>query len=346
MLVREARDVARQWVEEEANRLPGFAGAFFSGSVAAMPDDAVLPPSSDVDVNVVLDRSDLPADTRKFVYHDVILEVSAGPLAHLRSSEAVLANYFTAIHFTTPGIIADPSGHLTALQPAVARAYPQRRWVRARCAHARDSFLTSLGGVDEAAPLPAQVIGWLYAFLMLTHVALVADLRNPTVRKALIVTRDVCTAYGRADVQERLLDILGSAALSRAQVEALLAACAEAFDAVQGVHRTRFIYDANILGLSRPAAIDATGQLIRGGAHREVVFWIAAIHSWCQIAFQNDAPLAVRAQFDPPYQQLLTQLGLTAPGAVARRTAQLRALLPDVWRMTEEIIATSPAIVD
>jgi hypothetical protein len=42
-----ARQIARQWVDSSLKEIPGVEGAFLSGSVCTMRDDAVLPQSSD-----------------------------------------------------------------------------------------------------------------------------------------------------------------------------------------------------------------------------------------------------------------------------------------------------------
>ncbi len=47
MRVQQAKDIARQWVQEKGAELPGFAGAFFHGSINWLADDADLPASSD-----------------------------------------------------------------------------------------------------------------------------------------------------------------------------------------------------------------------------------------------------------------------------------------------------------
>jgi len=54
MRVRQAEAVARHWVIEEVSTIPGFHGAYVAGSANGLPDDAVVPATSDLDVNVVL----------------------------------------------------------------------------------------------------------------------------------------------------------------------------------------------------------------------------------------------------------------------------------------------------
>ncbi|WP_243421063.1 hypothetical protein [Micromonospora globispora] len=56
MRVGEARAVAVDWVRERLRRDPAVQGAFFSGSTVGLPDEAVLPASSDVDVVLVRDE--------------------------------------------------------------------------------------------------------------------------------------------------------------------------------------------------------------------------------------------------------------------------------------------------
>ena len=54
MRVGDAKQIAREWVHDEGCRLPAFVGAYFAGSVNWLTDDADLPPTSDLDVNVVV----------------------------------------------------------------------------------------------------------------------------------------------------------------------------------------------------------------------------------------------------------------------------------------------------
>ena len=127
MLVKEAKAVAHQWVQEEGSKLPGFVGAFYHGSINWLPADVILPATSDLDIMLVFEDEVPAAKLGKFRYRDVLLEVSYLPQAQVQSPEQVLGNYHLAGSFRQPGIIADPSGRLTELQAAVAAAYANRR---------------------------------------------------------------------------------------------------------------------------------------------------------------------------------------------------------------------------
>jgi hypothetical protein len=138
--VSEARALAARWVAEHAAGTPGFAGALLGGSAAWSPAHAELPASSDVDVMVVTDDQ-------------------AGLLR--------------------PGtVLADPSGRLARLQAATATDYPRRAWVRRRCRDAEQRILAGLERLDPSAPLPTQVLAWLFPTGVTTHVLLTAGLRN------------------------------------------------------------------------------------------------------------------------------------------------------------------------
>ncbi|MGI5271258.1 hypothetical protein ACQEUU_19030 [Nonomuraea sp. CA-218870] len=149
LLIREAVETARRWVRDEGARLPGFGGAFLTGSALWAPPGAGLPPDSDVDVMVVLDT---PAGHgRKFRYGGALLEVSFLPADQVASADDVLRHYHLAGAFHRPGVPADPTGRLSALQREVARRFAERRWVPARCEHALETIRARLAAVGHPA---------------------------------------------------------------------------------------------------------------------------------------------------------------------------------------------------
>jgi hypothetical protein len=72
--------------------------------------------------------------------------------------------------------------------------------------------------------------------------------------------------------------------------------------------------------------------------------WIGFMHTLCQTVLQNDASDEVRSRFTPVYERLLLALGVPGYEDLAERQEQLREILPDLWHIAEEIIATNPAI--
>lgn len=346
MIIKQAKDVARQWVNEEASQRPGFYGALFVGSVNWMSDEALFPSTSDLDVKVIVEDLHPPDELRMFRYREVLLEVSYASSAQFQSAEAVLGDYTMACHLARPSIIMDATGQLRELQKAVSREYARRKWVRKRCENARDFFMTSLQWLSESDPFHDQVFAWIYATGVPTHIVLTADLKNPTVRRMFVACRDVLARYGFPSLHESMLGILGSAHMNREQVESSFKPCAEVFEVAKDIVHTPFFGSSMLHEDTRSVAMDGARQLIRSGAHREAVPWIVVIHTWCQKALYNDASAEVQQRFTPSYKHLLSDLGITSFDDLQHRNKQTEELLPKVWEVTEAMIAANPQIRD
>jgi hypothetical protein len=346
MIVKEAKDVARQWVIQEASKAPGFYGAFYAGSTNWFSDEAVFPSTSDVDVWVVLADPGPPAKLGKFICRDVILEVSYLPNDLLRSSDQILGDYHMAGSFRTPSIIADPSGRLTRLQAAVSRDFAKRQWVYKRCEHANNRVLRKLQSLNESEPFHDQVTAWLFATGVTTHVLLAAGLRNPTVRRRYLAARELLADYGHVDFYETLLRMLGCDQMSREIVAHHLTALTEAFDAAKAVVKTPFPFASDISDIARPITIDGSWDLVERGYHREAIFWMVATYSRCQKVLYHDAPAEMQDRFGPGYRRLLGDLGISSFADLQQRKEQFEIFLPHVWEVAEAIMAANPGIQD
>lgn len=344
MRVREAKELAREWVRAEAGKMPGFWGAFYHGSATWLPAEAALPPTSDVDVMIVLAGAVPPPKLGKIRYQGVLLDVAYLARDELASPEMVLGSSHLAGSLRGPSIIADPSGELAHLQAAVAAEFARRVWVRKRCEHVQAKILHHLQSRDPAAPFPDQVVPWLFATGLTTHLLLVAGLRNPTVRQRYRVVRELLDLFGHAAFYPALLDLLGCTQWSRAQAEQHMDALAAAFDATGAVMQSPFPFAADLRPAARPIAIDGSRELIAHGAHREAVFWMVATYSRCRLVLDRDAPPALRDRFAPGYARLLGDLGIATFADLERRCAALPAFLPRLWAVAEAILAANPAI--
>ncbi|MFD2352793.1 hypothetical protein ACFSTC_31155 [Nonomuraea ferruginea] len=123
MRVGKAVETARRWVRDEGARLPGFGGAFLTGSALWAPPGSALPPHSDVDVMVVLDE---PAGHgRKVRYGGALLDVSFLPATRVESAEAVLRDYHLARRLPPARRAGRP--HRAAVGPRPRGVPPVRR---------------------------------------------------------------------------------------------------------------------------------------------------------------------------------------------------------------------------
>jgi len=344
-----ARQAAAAWVNAYASRQAGFRGAYLAGSIVGLPDEMPWPRSSDVDVMVVTggegehagaanagDVNALPLG--KFRYGGVLLEATLLPEEVLASPEAVLSSYHLAGAFRLDTILSDPTGRLRPLQRAVSASFAVRRWVRCRCREAYDKSDAGLAGIGPGAPFHAQLNAWAFSTGVMTHVLLVAALRNPTIRLRYQAVRAVLEAYGHETLYADLLGFLGCADWTRAQTEHHLNAVIAMFDAAAAIGTTRFPWSSDITSLARPILVEGSHALIDSGEHREAVFWIIATAARCQYILAADASDAEREAHAPAFQALAADLGIPDTPSLLARAAAARAYLPRVWEVAEEII--------
>ena len=346
MKVKQAREAARQWMVEEGSGIPGFCGAYTAGSTNWLPDDADLTTASDLDIMVALADQDQAGRRGKFIYHDTLLEVSYLRNDQFQSPDQVLGDYHLAPSFRTTGIMLDPLGHLTPLLAAVSRDYAKRQWVRRRCNNARGKTFEYLQSINEEAALHDQVMACLFAAGITTHVLLVAGLRNPTVRARYVAVRELLADYGHVEFHETLLELLGSARISRGRVSQHLATLTEVFDAAKRAIKTPFPFVSDVSDSARPIAIDGSWDLIRRGYHREAMFWVGVTYSRCQKVLSRDAPGDLTQSFKDSYRELVGDLGVPTFAEVRRRCAEIERILPRVCDLAEGIIAANYGIED
>ena len=97
--------------------------------------------------------------------------------------------------------------------------------------------------------------------------------------------------------------------------------------------------------MARPIAIDGSRQLIEAGYPREAIFWIVATYSRCQKILYHDATSEMQDRFLPGYHNLLADLGITSPADLQQRGEQIKAFLPQLWKVAEALITENPEIV-
>lgn len=334
-----ARAAADRWVAAHARPTPGYLGAYFSGSTVGRPDDAELPPSSDVDVVVVTQEDEPPAKPGKLHHEGALLEITYVPWAELRDPEAVLGSYHLAGSFRTDTVIDDPTGGLRALYAAVAPRFAERSQVRRRCQDARRRVVDRLAAFDAAAPFHEQVPAWMFPTGVTTHVLLVAALRNPTVRLRYPAVREVLAAHGQPELYPQLLALLGCAEVSERVVRRHVAELTRTFDATAPVARTPFFFSSDLTERARPIAVEGSLELIDRGEHREAVFWIVATLARCHTVLAVDAPALHRARL-PAFEAAVAELtGITRTADLLERRETVLSFLPRLDTATESVLA-------
>jgi len=340
-----AREAARDWVSIHVKHEPDFRGAYFIGSTVAMPNEAELATDSDLDVAIVVDNADPSRKPGKLLHRGALLEIAVFPWSWFESVDELSSSYHLAEGLRQDTIIEDPTGNLRERQLQVARSFREEVWVRRRCQNASNKVEKFLSGINQSAPRADQVLAWLFATGVTTHVLLVAALRNPTVRLRYLATRGVLNQYGKSDVYDVLLDLLGCVEFEPEQVQHHLNALARNFDAATKVVKTPFPFSSDITTLARPIVIDGSRKLIDSGDHREAIFWMVATFARCDKILAADAPLSMHQEFAPAFGEILTDLGILSPPDLLDRGERVRLFLPILWKTTEEIIAANPDVI-
>ena len=342
-----AKAIARQWLAETWEGKPGFLGAIYCGSTNWKADETEYVPPSDIDILIWIDSETRTLDR---LYRDgVILQPALLPYSRLsRTPEEILSDFRIASHFSVPSIIADPTGHLTLLHQAIAPVYAQRQWVCARCERVGtrlDEILDTWLAPDlETDAFWMQVMDFYYAVFILSEIIPVADLRDPTVRKAFVLSGEILAKQGRLDLQEALFALLGCQHMGRADVEAHFAVYENAFDQASAFVHTPFFFSAEVSATARPVSVGGVRDLIDSGCHREAMFWLVFIYSIAVQVMQTDGPIAEQAAHLAQYRQQMADLGLRTKADISARVAQLKALVPTFRAVAEQMMNNHPAI--
>lgn len=346
MNVGQVIELAKEWVETEGSQTPGFCGAHLMGGLNYAPKDSPFPAYKDVDLNLVLEGAQT-GEPHDIFYKGLILEYGSLDVERYRSPATVLSDPELASNLAVDSILSDPRGILAALHTTVAREYAQRKWVQARCASAKNRALRGLDGLNHAAsPDEARLSLWLDFTIGLTGMIALADLKPPTHRRCLILMKELLEKYGRADLQEAMLKLLGFAHLHSTQVKVYLQDLAEAFDRAVQVTRTPVWGSFKLHAHVRPYFIDGAQEMIDEGYPREAMLWI-----WVGLAISNDAIQADAPEDEKPHflaklNQLYSEMRWHTLPDVATHLPPARELADEVFRVTDNIVDRHPDIVD
>lgn len=334
MRIEEARAIAAAWVGTVGGE-PPVVGAFCTGSTVAADPASELGPWSDVDLVLVVE-GEAPAKLGKLRFRGVLLDVSYLPWSVLADHEVVARTFYLAPSFATDTVLSDPDGRLRRLADQVGRLVARPDVVRDRY---EDVLSRLVAAPRPAASWAAAVTGWLFPASLSTNVVLVAAGRNPTVRLRYLRAREVLTAAGMPEVYQRLLERLGCAETTRAQVAAQLLPLTTAFEAAAARGRTDFPFAADITEAARSAALGGTAALVEEGEHREAVFWLVATFARCVQVLRSTADPAATEHEVAFARTVSDLLGVTTSADLQRRRAAVVADLPLLRRTADVLIA-------
>jgi len=343
--VGQAIELAKDWVDTIGRHVPGFCGAHLMGGLTYTPQEVLFADYKDIDLNIVVQGA--PGyEVRDLLYQGRILEYGTVSTDRYRSPEVVLSDIELASNLAADSILADPLGMLAELRRTVAKEYPRRKWVVARCEQLKNSASQSVAELSRASSAVAALMRVMFLIRDLAGLVAIAGLRPPTNRRSLILMREILAQSGQSTLYEDVLAVLGVAQMSQAQVELFLVECAAAFDKAVEVTRTPIPYQFKLHAYVKPYVIAGAQEMIDAGSHREAMLWIAVSILLANTAIQIDAAEADRPAFQEMANRLASELGLDTMETVKTRLQQAQALTDSVFKASDMIVSSNPAIID
>lgn len=345
MNVQQVIEVAKEWVEVNASRITGFCGAHLMGGITAMSSQDHFSTYRDVDIAVVLKDKGM-YDKDEIAYKGILLEIGFYDLGAYESPEEILTSAELASHLAAESILSDPTGILTRTHEAVAKGYAQRNWVLARYQRRKQGVPFVFAKWNQASSVAEMLPLLLYSVETLTSLIAIVNLKSPTLRRCLVLLKNLLKNYPGANLHEEALNVLGFARLSREQVQSYLNQCAKAFDLAVRVKRTPSPFDFKLHAHLRPYFVEASQEMIDEGNYREAMWWVLSCIYISVAAIENDAPEADRREHQHNLVLLLNELGLKTDGDWRDRLQAAQHLAEKIYQAAEQIIELNPEITD
>ncbi|MBN9685552.1 MULTISPECIES: hypothetical protein [unclassified Corallococcus] len=350
MIVRDALEHAKHWVDTEGSRIPGFMGAYVAGRMASLPLDTPFSTWRDVDLVVATsDAEQARASRLEMLHKGVIVECSVLDAALFQKFESVVSNPEHADNVREGRILADPTGAFQTLHEQVAREFPRRTWVKARCDSHRRAVLGHLEQAMQdagAGAIPRMLLNFHAAMVYLSGLVALSHLKPITVRQCYVLSGELLERQGHAALHEECLALLGCADLSRQDVEGYLADFMKAFDRAVEVKKGDVPYGFKLRAHLRGAYLEGTREMIDAGRHRESLFWFFGLYFLALMVIQNDAPEAEKAAFQARFHAFFGRLGFLPNSPWAARFQQAKAVFEKISRAADEAIAGNTFLPD
>jgi hypothetical protein len=225
-------------------------------------------------------------------------------------------------------ILSDPTGKLAELHDAVACHYRAPHWIVARCERAKQDVLEQwLPWMIQSESLYENAFGFGMTVMEIALIPVLADLRPPTVRKALVIAQQVLRKHEQLSLYEDLLSLVGSATWTQADILAVLHDYEIAFDKATQVFHTPFWGRFGIGAAARPIFIEGTRELIDLGYGREAAVFVLGGHTVSQMVLENDALEEEKPYYRNLYRCFLARLGIHSSQDIHDRAEPARHLL-------------------
>lgn len=348
--VREAKQIAKEWVEAQTPNIPKFQGAFLIGSILWKDDDDPFPPASDVDVRIVveIDPTKLMSMTelgqKNHIFKGITIDSGFNPIQDINTPEQILANYFYASSFSAPNILSDPTRHLSKIQKTVSELFPKKKWVIKRVDGMKERAISSLNSLKSSAVMDCGE-PLFNAVLSIAQIPALADLRDPTLKKCLVVFQECMKSYGKHELHESALEFLGCRSIDRGEVVRHYQDLSSIYGRAVEINQSPGIYFDYFSEVKRATQLDGIWEMVTAGFHSEAMFGIMGLRVASRGIFLQYAVEEEKVQHEQQYQKFLAELGFRSSDDLHHRVKAGSHLLDEVMRVAMQIVEMNPKII-
>jgi len=341
--VAEAKGIALEWIESNAPDIRGLIGAVIGGSVNFMKDDDPWPKSSDLDIWILVDETegDVTFALDKIIYRDVILEVSSRGFEGYNTPESILSSPFEGYHFTVPScVLYDTDNKIRDLIDLVRPRFGEPEWIRKRVKgsyrNARGRFEWNIR--EREGDYFWKMLNYVLGVKNISAMLTIADLGHPTVRRTMVLCRDVLQKYDRLDFHEEILDLYGARDVTASDVTGLVEGLIPAFRRAAQVVKTPFFTSGTLKEHVIPLFKEGVAQVMEAGYHREAMYPVFFTYWSVYTALNIDALPSEKLEWDAERKQAFGAWGLGDAASVDSRSKRGLELLEVCDKICQEII--------
>ena len=342
MIVSEVRKIAIEWAMEYFNSLPRVQGALFAGSINDRRDDSEWTDGSDVDI-YFYQSGEITPRAPKLLFRELIMEPSHHPADLLLNTDKILGDPHQATHIARGNIICDPNGLLKKTQQTVKPQLTELEWIHKRMMWAYSNAESKLTGCIKSTT--ERDMGLIISFSLgvrnIAALPAIAALRNPTLRRCAVVSRDILSQYGYDHLHEEMLDIYGSRSATPSAVRALIPPLMELFRRASVVSNTPFFFSFEFEPAAEPLFQNGIQEMIDSGDHREAMLFVLFLHAVCGQAIAFDGTEQDKLLFQKVFNNTNALVGGQSLADIHERSRRSMAFLPSMMKACESIAKAS-----
>jgi hypothetical protein len=184
-----------------------------------------------------------------------------------------------------------------------------------------------------------------YVVISIAQIPALADLRDPTVKKCLVVFRELMKTYGTQELHESVLALLGCQKTDQVDVERHYQDLSSIYDRAVEINQSPGIHMDKISEVAQASELASLREMINEGLHREAMFMIVALRAMCRDVCLQDAVEKEKAQHEQQYKKFVAELGIRSKDDIQKRAEDGTLLRDEVMQVAAQIVETNQKII-